>query len=185
VAKKKTTTTRTRKKSKKTTASRAAKAATRKSTSKKKTAKRASKKTARKAPSKRSAAGRRKTYLTAAELRKFRNLLLAKRIEILGDMDSMARDALNADSANLSHMPIHMADVGSDNHEQELTLGLVESERKLVREINEALLRIAEGTYGMCESTGKRINKARLNAKPWAKYCIEAAREMERMGNGG
>ena len=124
-----------------------------------------------------------KSPLSAKELRDFRQLLMRKRLEILGDMTTMSRDALNSDAANLSHMPIHMADVGSDNYEQELTLGLVESERRLLTEIDEAIGRIGEGTYGVCEVTGKAIGKARLNAKPWAKHCIEAAREYER--NGG
>ena len=124
-----------------------------------------------------------KSPLSKAEIRAYKNLLVIKRAEILGDMTSMSRDALNSDSANLSHMPIHMADVGSDQYEQELTLGLVESERKLLHEIDDALERIADGTYGVCQATGKPIGKARLQAKPWATYCIEAARELER--NGG
>ena len=125
-----------------------------------------------------------KSHLSKKELNQYRTLLLVKRAEILGDMSSMSREALQ-DSANLSHMPIHMADVGSDNYEQELMLGLVESERKLVQEINSALDRITEGTYGICQGSGKPINKERLAAKPWAKYCIEIAREMERSGRGG
>ena len=124
-----------------------------------------------------------KSPLTARELRDYRSLLMTKRAEILGDMKSMSHEALNGDAANLSHMPIHMADVGSDHYEQELTLGLVESERKLLHEIDDAIERIAEGTYGVCQATGKPIGKPRLQAKPWAKYCIEAARELER--NGG
>ena len=125
-----------------------------------------------------------KSPLNKSELEKFRSLLLIKRAELLGDVDSMSNEALRLnDSANLSHMPIHMADVGSDNYEQELTLGLVESERRMVAEIDEALDRIAEGKFGICVETGKPITKARLEAKPWAKYCIEVAREMERNGN--
>ncbi|MEX2670565.1 MAG: TraR/DksA family transcriptional regulator [Phycisphaeraceae bacterium] len=122
-----------------------------------------------------------KSGLTKREIQKYRAMLLIKRAEIRGDMDSMQAEALlNHDSANLSHMPIHMADVGSDQYEQELTLGLVESERRLLNEIEEALYRIQEGTYGVCEESGVPINKARLDAKPWAKYTIEVAREMER-----
>lgn len=123
-----------------------------------------------------------KSPLARKELGEFRKLLRLKRAEILGDMKSMSTEALRGDSANLSHMPIHMADVGSDNYEQELTLGLVESERALVTEIDEALKRIDDGVFGVCQATGKPIGKARLAAKPWAKYCIEAAREMERTG---
>lgn len=126
---------------------------------------------------------RAKTALSARELKDYRTLLLKKRHEILGDMKSMSSEALKADESNLSHMPLHMADVGSDQYEQELTLGLVESERKLLQEINEALERIENRSYGVCQATGKAISKERLQAKPWAKYTIEAARELER--NGG
>ncbi len=76
-------------------------------------------------------------------------------------------------------MPIHMADIGTDNYEQEFALGLMDSERKLLREIDDALQRIEEGTYGICEGTGKSISKARLNAQPWARYCVEYARIVE------
>lgn len=124
-----------------------------------------------------------KSPLSKKELQHYRDLLVIRRAEILGDITSMSTEALRADASNLSNMPLHMADVGSDQYEQELTLGLVESERRLIQEINDALSRIAEGTYGVCQKTGKRINKTRLNAKPWAKYCIEAAREMERNGS--
>jgi DnaK suppressor protein len=73
-----------------------------------------------------------------------------------------------------------MADVGSDNYEQEFTLGLVESERRLLREIDDALGRIDRGIYGVCLDRGTPINKARLELQPWAKYSIEAARLREK-----
>ncbi len=176
---------------------------TRKKTTKSKTAKKSSKKTARRkqttkkstktgkkkvsktTTTKSGRAKKVKTSLTGRELSYFRKLLLEKRTELVGDLGSMGEEALkNQDSANLSHYADHMADIGSDNFEQELTLGLMESERVLLREIDAALDRIADKTYGVCEVTGKPINKARLEAKPWAKYSIEAAREMERNGNG-
>jgi len=73
-----------------------------------------------------------------------------------------------------------MADIGTDTYDQDFNLGLAEAERRLLREIHEALERIANRTYGICIMTGKPIPKARLNAKPWARYTIEAAREIER-----
>ena len=76
-------------------------------------------------------------------------------------------------------MPIHMADLGTDNYEQEFALGLMDSERKLLREIDDALQRIEEGTYGICEATGEPIATNRLKAKPWARYCVEYARKLE------
>ncbi|MCC7192584.1 MAG: TraR/DksA family transcriptional regulator [Phycisphaeraceae bacterium] len=122
-----------------------------------------------------------KTGLTKKDLEHYRELLMQKRAEILGDVASLETDARN-NGGNLSNMPLHMADIGSDNYEQEFTLGLVESERKLLQEINEALLRIKAGTYGVCVEMGVPIAKARLDAKPWAKHCIEAARLLERTG---
>ncbi|HEY4330517.1 MAG TPA: TraR/DksA C4-type zinc finger protein [Phycisphaerae bacterium] len=116
--------------------------------------------------------------LSKSDLQYYRNLLLEKRQEILGDVGSMESEAFKGDS-NLSNMPIHMADVGTDNFEQEFTLGLIESERQRLREIQEALVRIDSGTYGICQGTGKQIPKVRLEAVPWAKYTIEYSRLLE------
>jgi len=119
----------------------------------------------------------------AKELEHFRDLLLAKRGEIVGDMSAMEREALRTSGgSNLSTLPIHMADMGTDNYEQEFTLSLVETDRKLLREINNALAKIQNGTYGICEGTGKPISKARLEVQPWARYSIEYAKQMERAG---
>ena len=119
--------------------------------------------------------------LNTRELEHFRELLLDKRRELVGDMSHMEREALrSASGTNLSNLPMHMADMGTDNYEQEFTLGLVEKERVLLREINQALAKIQDGSYGMCEGTGKPINKIRLEAQPWARFSIEHARQMER-----
>ncbi len=118
--------------------------------------------------------------LKARELEVFRSLLLAKRRELLGDVDSMEEEALRSvGGSNLSNLPIHMADMGTDNYEQEFTLGLVEKDRRLLQEITLALGKLRDGTYGMCEGTGKPISKARLEAQPWARYSIEHARKIE------
>src|SRR5690606_36414979 len=93
---------------------------------------------------------------------------------------SMEREALRTSGgSNLSNLPVHMADIGTDNYEQEFTLGLVEKDRILLREINLALSKLQDGTYGICEGTGKPIGKPRLEAKPWARYSIEHARKLE------
>ncbi|MDM8006829.1 MAG: TraR/DksA C4-type zinc finger protein [Phycisphaerae bacterium] len=121
------------------------------------------------------------TYLTDAELDEFRQLLLSKRQEIVRDVTNLEDEAIRQASGagTSSSMPIHMADLGTDTWEQELTLGLIENERSLLREIDEAIERIENRTYGICLATNKRISKARLQAKPWAKYCIEYARRRE------
>ncbi len=74
---------------------------------------------------------------------------------------------------------MHMADVGTDNWEQEFTFGLIENEQDRIREIDAALKRIQNKTYGVCQATHVPISLARLEAKPWAKYCIEYARARE------
>jgi RNA polymerase-binding protein DksA len=117
---------------------------------------------------------------SSKELELFRDALLAKRREIVGDMSSMEREALRSSGgSNLSNLPLHMADMGTDNYEQEFTLGLMEKDRKLLRDLNDALAKIQNGTYGLCEGTGKPISKARLEAQPWARYSIEWARKLE------
>lgn len=126
---------------------------------------------------------RRKCSLTKGDIETLKQALLEKRREILRNVTEFEDEALKKSrldaSGDLSSMPIHMADLGTDNYEQEFALGLMGSERKLLREIDEALGRIEEGTYGICEGTNNPISKARLKAQPWAKYCVEYARMLE------
>ncbi len=128
-----------------------------------------------------------KTKHTHVELLEFRQLLLAKRAELVGDVNHMTSEALRDNrpggAGNLSNVPLHMADIGSDNWEQEFTLGLVAGERQLLREIDAALARIEDRTYGICEATHKPISEQRLRAQPWARYCIEYARLKEQGGS--
>jgi RNA polymerase-binding protein DksA len=133
-------------------------------------------------PSAKPKPGKNLAGLSARELETFREALLAKRRELVGDMYSMEREALQRSGENLSNLPLHMADMGTDNYEQEFTLGLMEKDRQLLREINVALAKINDGTYGICEGTGKPIAKVRLEVQPWAKYSIEHARKLENRG---
>lgn len=123
-----------------------------------------------------------KSGLTKKDLEHYRNILLEKRAEILGDVDSLQTDSRNKNESGDHFSPEHMADVGSEYWEQEFNMGLVESEQRLLREIIEALIRIDKGIYGICVQTGEPIGKPRLDAKPWAKFCIAVAREKERRG---
>jgi DnaK suppressor protein len=123
-----------------------------------------------------------KTKLDRKELNYYRDLLLMKRRELIGDLNSMETEALRSGSGNLSHMPIHMADIGTDTNDQDLMLGLAETERRQLREIDGALQRIEDRTFGVCQLTGESIPKTRLEAKPWAKYTVEAARILEGQG---
>jgi DnaK suppressor protein len=123
-----------------------------------------------------------KTKLKKKDLDHYRELLLNRRRELVGDLSAMEKQALQATGSNVSHMPIHMADIGTDTYDQDFMLGLAENERQRLREIDAALVRIEDRTYGVCQMTGKAIPKARLNAKPWARYTIEAARQIESGG---
>ena len=150
----------------------------------------ATKKTARKTAAKVKPAGLKKKATKKAAAKKspldkkhldeFHEILLQKRRTLVGDMNGMEENATNQQSGgNLSSMPTHMADVGTDNFEHEFTLGLIESEQALLQEINQALRKIKAGTYGICLGTGQRIPLARLHAKPWAKYTVKFARMIE------
>jgi DnaK suppressor protein len=121
-----------------------------------------------------------KGKLTAADIKQFKASLLAKRAEILGSVNAMENESLKKTRSDLSSLPIHMADVGSDNYELENTLGLMDSERKILEEIHDALQRIEDGTYGICESNEEPIKKERLEAIPWARYCITCASKQEK-----
>jgi len=113
----------------------------------------------------------------------FRDILLLRRGHIVGDKDRLHDEALSkstqAASGDLSNVPFHMADAGSDNYEQEFALGLIENEEQELREIDAALGRIQAGTFGQCETCGKSIRKARLKAIPYARLCIECKRVEE------
>lgn len=121
-----------------------------------------------------------KVRLPKRELDRYREILLRKRAELVGDVTNMEEEALRQNSGSLSSLPQHMAEQGSDASDQALSLDLAQVDRNLIREIDEALKRIDAGTYGVCEITGKPISAERLAELPWARYSIEAARELER-----
>jgi RNA polymerase-binding transcription factor DksA len=123
-----------------------------------------------------------KTRLTTKELNEYKAILLEARSELIDRVTGLEEDALRSSGGNLSNMPIHMADIGTDTFDQDLAIGMAETERELLREIDEALDRVVGKTYGVCQLTGKPIPKTRLDAKPWAKYTIESARHIEKMG---
>lgn len=82
-------------------------------------------------------------------------------------------------SGDLSNMPIHMADQGTDTYEQDFTLGLIENEGEEIHEINEALERIQDKTYGICEQCNKSILESRLKVVPSARLCIQCKEKEE------
>jgi DnaK suppressor protein len=109
----------------------------------------------------------------------FKNRLLQLRARLRGDVSAMADAALNKTrseaSGDLSSMPIHMADLGSDNFEQEFTLSLMENDEGTLEMIEAALERIEEGNYGSCIECGGTVPKTRLNAIPYTPFCVKCA----------
>lgn len=119
------------------------------------------------------------TPLPEKQLEEFRVLLEEKRVQLVGDVSSMEREALGGDGGSLSRLPQHMADQGTDTYDQSLNLDLAASQRGIVKEIDAALDRIANRTFGVCELLGKPIGIDRLRNAPWTRYSIEAARMLE------
>jgi RNA polymerase-binding protein DksA len=119
-----------------------------------------------------------KERFTRQDLEFFKKLLLDIRSKIAGDLASLERDGLKTNqkesSGDLSGYSFHMADMATDNFDREFTLGLASNEQNLLNLIDNALHKIKEGTYGICEKTGKPISKRRLLAVPYAPLCIEA-----------
>lgn len=116
--------------------------------------------------------------LTVKQLAHYRELLLEKLQEITGDVFSMEESVFSG-SGELSSMPVHLADIGTDSYEQEFNLGLMAEEKKLLAEILQALQRIVDRTFGFCEGLGIPIETNRLEAIPWTRYSMEYAHMLE------
>jgi len=84
------------------------------------------------------------------------------------------------DSGDLSGYGQHMADAGTDTFDRDFALSLVSNEQEALYEIEEAIQRIFEGNYGVCEITGEAIDKERLMAVPFTRYSLQGQRELER-----
>lgn len=112
----------------------------------------------------------------------FRTRLLNLRARLRGEMGRMADAALSQNRSESSSLPIHLADLGSDNFEQELTLSLVGSEKEVLDKIEVALERVADGSYGKCEDCGKKIPESRLQVIPYTTVCVQCAAVHEQQG---
>ncbi len=117
--------------------------------------------------------------MNESRLQHYRKRLLALRARLRGERDALLDEALSERPGEISRMPTHMADAGSDAYEKDSTLALSESAEETLALIEAALARIEDGTYGICSATGRQIPEARLNAIPWTSYCVEAANDMD------
>jgi len=117
------------------------------------------------------------------EMRVYKERLLMIRSRLRGDVNAMTEAALSKTrseaSGDLSSMPIHMADVGTDNYEQEFTLSMLQNEEETLDQIEAALERIEDTIYGSCVECDGRITKTRLNAIPYTPFCIKCASKLQ------
>ena len=115
------------------------------------------------------------------DLETYRETLLALRERLKGDVSHLTSEALHTTggetSGGLSNAPLHPADLGTDNFEQEFNLSLLQNQEQTLDEISEALDRMGKGTFGRCEECGGAIPKGRLQALPYARHCVACARK--------
>src|SRR5262249_14340702 len=121
--------------------------------------------------------------MTKSEIRYYHRKLLALKERLGADLTALEAEALHATggeaSGGLSDVPTHPADLGTDAFEEELDLSFLEKKDQILLEINDALGRIEQGTFGRCEECRGEIPRERLEALPYARYCIRDAEQLQ------
>jgi RNA polymerase-binding protein DksA len=115
----------------------------------------------------------------------FRDALLAERSRVQHALDTLHQEnstSLEEETGELvsSSLDDHMGDLATETHDRELEYGLEDNAEAVLSEIDAALTRIDDGTYGKCQVCGREIDRARLEARPWASLCIDDQRRQER-----
>ncbi|MGR3296216.1 MAG: TraR/DksA family transcriptional regulator [Candidatus Bathyanammoxibius sp.] len=114
--------------------------------------------------------------MNAKDLASFRKVLLSVREKLAGNVNSMEDEALKKSrqdaAGDLSNVPFHMADLGTDNYERDLMIHLIQNGEEELKSIDAALEKLEDKTFGICEVCDKKITKARLMARPYAKLCL-------------
>ena len=120
--------------------------------------------------------------MTKQQLKQFRQLLLQERAKFAGEIKAIARETSKNPreaSGDLSAYTVHMADLSSDTYERELAMNIVSSEQEVLYQIDDALKRFDDGTYGSCQQCAKPISMSRLKAVPYTSLCISCQRAKE------
>jgi DnaK suppressor protein len=115
------------------------------------------------------------------ELEKYRERLLTLRRELAGDVSTLRAEglALGTDGTQ------DMADEASNTYARQMLLGMSERERAMLREIDGALDRLDDGSFGTCEDCGDPIGEARLKVVPQATLCVDCKADREGRGPTG
>ena len=125
-----------------------------------------------------------KKKLTRKELKDFKKIVLKRKEEIFDDLKHISDDTLKKSqkeaSGDISGYTYHMADVASDNYDREFSLGLATNERNSLYELEDALKRIEDGSFGLCDACKGPIAKIRLKAVPSARLCIKCQEKREK-----
>ena len=120
-----------------------------------------------------------------AEVHRERLRALAYRLK--GDMSGLRDAALRSSggeaSGGISNAPLHLADLATDNFEQEVALGLLQNQQQVLNAIMTALDRLDAGTYGLCERCGKEIPEERLKVIIYATRCVACEQQAEEQGD--
>ncbi len=118
------------------------------------------------------------------KFKRFHKLLMDLRLHLTEGIERHSEETLKRsakdDAGDLSSYGQHMADAGTDTFDRDFALSLVSSEQEALTEIDAAIKRIKDGTYGICEITAKPISKERLLAVPFTRYSAEAQKQIER-----
>lgn len=124
-----------------------------------------------------------KTAVSKKELDDLRERLLAEQTELREQLTTIEEQTFAASQSELSgevSFDEENADAGTFTFERERDLSIENNVRDLMRKIQRALVRMDEGTYGICSRCGKPIEKARLKALPYADLCIKDAQAQSR-----
>ncbi len=125
-----------------------------------------------------------KKKLNKKELAGFKKLILKRKEEVIDEIKHISEDTLKKSqkeaSGDISGYAFHMADVATDTYDREFSLGLVSNEREALYELDDALKRIDEQTFGICESCKTIITKIRLKAVPYARLCVKCQERKEK-----
>ncbi len=121
--------------------------------------------------------------MSAIDTEHFRGLLLEERRRVVAALENLHDDhagTLSDEAGEESAYDNHLADTATDTYDRELDYTLEENSENVLAEIDAALKRIDDGTYGVCTNRGEQIPVERLEARPWATLCIDCQRERER-----
>ena len=120
--------------------------------------------------------------LTSQQIKQFRQLLITERVKFVEEIRSIARDTSKSPrdaSGDLSAYTVHMADMAADTYDRELSINFVSSEQEILYQIDDALKRLDEGSFGLCQQCNQPISMSRLKAVPYASMCIACQRLKE------